>query len=66
MDTKGTFKVPPLYKSISTGYEFLNWASKFKVLDVATGFDSALEAVAATRLPAAYTDADEMHEITAG
>ena len=60
MDTKGTFKVPALYKSIRTGYEFLNWASKFKVLDVAKGFDSALEAVAATRLPAIYTDSDEM------
>ena len=30
MDTKGTLKVPALDKSISTEYEFLNWARKFK------------------------------------
>ena len=49
MDTKGTFKVPALDKRIRTGYEFINWASKFKGLDVAKGFDNAIEAGSATR-----------------
>ena len=66
MDTKVTFKVPALDKSIRTGYEFLNWAIKFKVLVVVKVFESALKAVAATRLLDAYKDADEMHESTAG
>ena len=66
MDTKGTFKVPALYKSIRTGYEFLNWARKFKGLAVAQGFDGELEAGAATRFPAAYTDDDEMPESISG
>ena len=66
MDTKGTLKVPALYKSFRTGYEFLNWARKFKGLAVANGFDSAFEDGSATRLPLAYKDADDMPESTAG
>ena len=66
MDTTVNFKVLALEKSIRIGYEFLNWARKFKGLTVAKGFDSALEAGSATKLPAAYTDADEMPESTAG
>ena len=66
MDTKVTLKVPALDKSIRTGYEFLNWANKFKVLAVAKVFDSALEAGSSTRFPDAYIDADEMPESTTG
>ena len=62
MDTKGTLEVPALDKIIRTGYEFLNWSRKFKGMAVAKGFDSALEAGAATRFPSAYTDADKMPE----
>ena len=58
MDTKGTLKLPALEKSIKTGYEFLNWARKFKGLAIAKGFDSALKAGAAKILPSSYTDAD--------
>ena len=53
MDNKGTLNVPALDKSTRTGYEFLNWTRKFKGLAVAKVFGSALEAGAATRLPAA-------------
>ena len=66
MDTKGTLKVPALEKSTRKGYEILNWASKFKGLAVAKGFDSALEAGDAIRLPSTYTYADEMPESTEG
>ena len=66
MDTKGILKVPSLDKSTRTGYEFLNWARKFKGVAAAKGFDSALEAGAATRLPSAYTYADEIPESTTG